>query len=261
VNWLAGQAESPENPEKRPAPVPRSLSRLTIYFLMTLAIGVLVYKAFQKRPDLLVGAAELVSETSTNVGGPSLAIKPMRAEVLRYYLEVVSPSNKAGDVVTRANGLMPLEGGTKFKFHLKAAEGCYLYILALGKNGVPQTFLTSQPMPASGVTTNWSNAGADFHFPDGGQWFMIQKDAENTPFTVILSKTRLEAPTFLTSQSGHDLTPAEREELMELRKRHMPNAPDLVAMMDGNQPAVAVQASAERAPDEPIIFDISIKRK
>src|SRR5262249_3447769 len=129
------------------------------------------------------------------------------------------------------------------------------------KNGVPQTFLTAQPMPASGVTTNWSGAGADFHFPDGGQWFMIQKDAENTPFTVILSKAPLSSPSFLTTQSGHDLTPAERQELMEMRKQHMANTPDLVAMMDGDQPAVGVQASVERAPDEPIIFDISIKRK
>src|SRR5262249_8749465 len=144
ANWQAGQSPASGKAGKRSLRIPRTLYRLTIYFLITLAISILVYKAFQKRPDLLVGAVELVSETSTNVGGPTLAIKPPRAEVLRYYLEVVSPSNKAGDVVTRANGLMPLDGGTKFKFHLTSAEGAYLYILALGKNGVPQTFLTAQ---------------------------------------------------------------------------------------------------------------------
>src|SRR5262249_49946107 len=156
---------------------------------------------------------------------------------------------------TRVNGLMPLEGGTKFKFHMKPAEGGYIYILALGKNGVPQTFLTSVPMPASGVTTNWSNAGVDFHFPDGGQWFMIQKDAENTPFTVIFSKKPLSAPSFLNTQSGRDLTPSERQELLAMRKQYEAGAPELVAVVDENQPAVAVQAAMDRAQDEPVIFD------
>jgi serine/threonine protein kinase len=261
ANLRANQPTSKEKSGERKTPMQRLLSRTTVFILVVLVLCAVVYKAVQKRPELQVGAAQLFSETQANLGGPSLAIKPMRAEVLRYYLEVVSPSNKAEDAVTQVNGLMPLEGGTKFKFHLKPAEGGYLYILALGKNGVPQTFLTSQPMPSSGVTTNWSNAGADFHFPDGGQWFMIQKDAENTPFTVIFSKTPLESPAFLTSQSGRDLTPAERQELMELRKQYAPGSPDLVAMMEGNKPAVSVQASVERSANEPIIFDISIKRK
>jgi serine/threonine protein kinase len=236
------------------------LYSLGAYILATLLICVIVYKAFEKRPDLLQGAAELVSTTQANVGGPTLAI-PMRVEVLRYYLEIASSSNKTDAEATRVTGLMPLEEGTKFKFHFKPAESGYLYIIALGKNGVPQTFLTSQPMPASGVTTNWSDAGADFHFPDGGQWFMIQKEAENTPFTVIFSKTPLNTPSFLSSQSGRDLSAAERQELIDLRRRYAASAPELVAMQDGNQPAVAVQAPAERAANDPIIFDISIKRK
>jgi hypothetical protein len=32
-------------------------------------------------------------------------------------------------------------------------------------------------------------------------------------------------------------------------------------MMDGNQPVVTVQAPAERIANEPIVFDLSIKRK
>ncbi|MCG3160423.1 MAG: Serine/threonine-protein kinase PknD [Acidobacteria bacterium] len=263
VNEQPAQTLILEQPTILTGPLQRKralLYGLGAYILATLLICVIVYKAFEKRPDLLQGAAELVSTTQVNVGGPVLAI-PMRVEALRYYLEIASSSNKAGDKAARVSGLMPLEGGTKFKFHFKPAEGGYLYIIALGRNGGPQTFLTAQPMPASGVTTNWSNAGTDFHFPDGGQWFMIQKDAENTPFTVIFSKKPLTTPAFLSLQSGRDLSADERQELMDMRKRYAASAPELVAIQDGSQPAVAVQSPAERAANEPVIFDISIKRK
>jgi hypothetical protein len=115
-------------------------------------------------------------------------------------------------------------------------------------------------MPSSGVATNLSAAGWDFNFPDGGQWFMIQKDAESTPFTVIFSKTQLKAPAFLSLEAGRDLSAEERQELMDLKKRYAANAPDLVAMKDGNQPFISVQPP-ERAANEPIIVDISIKRQ
>ncbi len=252
---------------RQPKAVTKTASRkramwygIAAFILIALTACVVAYRTLKARPNLLASAAGLVTTTQTNVSGPALAI-PMRVEVLRYYLEITSSGNKTSGEITRATGLMPLEGGTKFKFHFRPAEGGYLYIIALGKNGVPQAFLTAQPMPASGVTTNWSDAGGDFQFPDGGQWFMIQKDSENTPFIVIFSRTPLKTPAFLESQSGRDLTVAEQQELMELRKQQAANAPDLVAMVDGNQPIVTVQVPAERAANEPIVFDISIKRK
>jgi hypothetical protein len=102
----------------------------------------------------------------------------------------------------------------------------------------------------------------DFHFPDGEQWFTTRKDAESTPFTVIFSKAPLKAPTFLSSEAGRDLTAEERQELTELKKRYAASAPQLVAMKDkdGNQPFVSVLLP-ERAANEPIIFDVSIKRQ
>jgi hypothetical protein len=232
----------------------------TAFVLIALTLCAVAYKTLQTSPNFLTDVAGWVTTTQANVSGPALAI-PMRVEALRYYLELASSGNKNSNELTRATGLMPLEGGTKFKFHFKSKEDGYLYILALGKNGVPQTFLTSQPMPASGVTTNWSAAGADFQFPDGGQWFMIQQDADTTPFTVIYSKAPLTIPAFLSSQSGRDLTADEQQELMEMKKRYAANAPSLAVMADESQPAVTVQVSAERAASEPIVFDISINRK
>jgi serine/threonine protein kinase len=261
-------AQPEQSRKKRQAPAKPVTRKSLIYglgapLLITLILGVLVYKAYQTWPELFAWAPRLVSTTQTNVGnvgGPTLAIST-RVEVLRYYLEIASSNNTTRGQETRATGLESVEGGTKFRFNFKLTEGGFLYMLALGKNGVPQTFLTSQPMPGSGVTTNWSAAGADFNFPDGGQWFMIQKDAEVTPFTVIFSKTPLKTPAFLSSQSGRELTDAERQELTEFQKRYAANPPELVATKDGNQPIVAVQSLGDRAANEPIIFDVSIKRK
>src|SRR5262249_9496629 len=125
------QSQQSPNNDQAEAQMKRKplLNGLIVYILATFSIGILVYmyKASEKRPNLLVGVAELFSTTQANVGGPNMAIS-MRAEVLRYYLEIVSPSNKTGDGVTRTTGLMPLDGGTKFKFHFKVTEGGYLYI-------------------------------------------------------------------------------------------------------------------------------------
>jgi hypothetical protein len=200
------------------------------------------------------------SGLSTSIGGSGEISS--RFEALRYYLEITPSNDGAVQKPIRATGLGPVEAGAKFRFHFKPAEGGYLYVIALGDNGVPQTFLTSRPTPPSGVVTDSGSVGMDFHFPDGEQWFMARKDVESTPFTFIFSRTPLKAPAFLSSEAGRDLTAEERQELTELKKRYAASAPELVAMKDkeGNQPFVSVQPP-ERAANEPIIFDISIKRQ
>jgi serine/threonine protein kinase len=222
-----------------------------ITLLITLTAGIVAYPAYKMWPEMFTNPAGLF----TNIGAPVIK---SRFEALRYHLEIAPSDDAAGQRAIRATGLGPMEAGAKFKFHFKPMEGGYFYVIALGQNGVPQTFLTSRPMPSSGVVTNLSAAGRDFNFPDGGQWFSIRKDSENTPFTVIFSKTPLKAPSFLSSEAGRDLTADEQQELMDLKKRYAAGAPELVAMKDGNQPFVSVQPP-ERAANEPIIFDISIK--
>jgi serine/threonine protein kinase len=228
-------------------------SSFAITLMITLAVGVVAYPAYKIWPELF-NLAGLGASTGT----PS--VTSSRFEALRYYLEIASSNDAAGQNAIRATGFGPVEAGAKFKFHFKPMEGGYFYLVALGENGVPQTFLTSRPMPSSGVATNLSAAGRDFNFPAGGQWFMTRKDAESTPFTVIFSKTPLKAPAFLSSEAGRDLTDGEQQQLMDMKKRYATSAPELVAMKDGNQPFVSVQPP-ERATNEPIIFDISIKRQ
>ena len=223
--------------------------------LMALTTAMMMRSTEPPRPGLLAGAAELV--TSRVIPNNQNLEVPMRSEVLRYFLEVLSTDK----VTTRATGMMPLAAGSRFKFHFKPRQSGSFYLIALGKNGRLQTFLTEQPMPASGVTTNWSAGGNDYQFPDGGQLFMLPRDAESAPFTIIFSQEPLKSPGFLAMPSGHELNESELQELAELRKRSSSTSPNLVALVDDNQPAVAVQILAERDKNEPLVFDISVQKK
>ncbi|HEU0180266.1 MAG TPA: serine/threonine-protein kinase [Blastocatellia bacterium] len=229
-------------------------SGYAVALLVTLTVGVAAYQTYKMWPELFTKPSALFTSMSGQV------ITSSRFEALRYYLEITPSNEMAGQKAIRATGFGPVEAGAKFRFHFKPTEDGYFYVIALGENGAPQTFLTSRPIPSSGVDTNSSAAGRDFHFPDGEQWFMTRKDVESTPFTVIFSKTQLKVPAFFSSEAGRDLSAEERKELMDLKKRYAANTPDLVAMKDGNQPFVSVQ-SPERASNEPIIFDVSIKRQ
>jgi serine/threonine protein kinase len=250
--------QAPKPIEAAPATQRRWRSAWLIGFAVGLALlvgAILAYRFWSARLPASTGPAVLVSTAQSNLSGTALAI-PMRTEVLRYCLEV-APS---GGGSTRATGLEPLAADCKFKFHFQPRESGYLYIITLGKSGLPQTFLTAQPMPASGVTTNWVEAGSDFQFPDGGQWLVIQRDAITAPFTVIFSPWPLEAPSFLAAPAGQELTAAEAQELAELRRRMSASAPEVVATVNDNQPTVIVQVPAERDAGEPLIIDISIKQ-
>ena len=116
-------------------------------------------------------------------------------------------------------------------------------------------------MPAAGVTTNWSAGGNDYQFPDGGQWFMLPRDAESAPFTIVFSLEPLKSPAFLAQPAGQDLNESELQELAQLRKQSSSVSPNLVAFVDENQPAVAAQILAAHDKNEPLVFDISIKKK
>jgi serine/threonine protein kinase len=262
--WQVVEDDSKKTPKpsKKPSPAkkrPRSTRSIwyavSALVLMALTTSLMMRNSEPPRPGLLAGSAELVASRATPSN--SNVEVPMRSELLRYFLEVLSTDK----ITTRATGMMPLAPGSRFKFHFKPRQSGYFYLLALGKNGRLQTFLTERPMPASGVTTNWSAGGSDYQFPDGGQLFMLPRDAQTAPFTIIFSQEPLKSPGFLATQSGHELNESELQELAELRKRSSSTSPNLVALVDDNQPAVAVQILAERDKSEPLVFDISVKKK
>ncbi|MBO0797330.1 MAG: hypothetical protein J2P31_00765, partial [Blastocatellia bacterium] len=183
----------------------------------------------------------------------------VRVEAMRYYLEV-DPANKgAGNKTSRTTGFTSLAAGSKFRFHFKARENGYLYLIALGKDGI-QSFLTAKPLAATGVTTNRMEGGKDFRFPDGGQWFEIQPDSDKTPFIVIFSPTQLTKPAFL-SAPGRNLNEVEKLELNQLRKNTAVIPPELVETGDKNTPDMVVQISPDRPVNLPLVFELSLKKR
>lgn len=224
--------------------------------LMVMTAVLMIYRDLKPKPELLAGAAEMVGLTRPETRETNLNV-PMRLEILSYYLEVLS----ADSVTSRATGMIPISTDSRFKFHFKPMQSGYIYLIALGKNGRLQTFLTEIPMPETGAITNWSAGGNDYQFPDSGQWFMLPKEAESAPFTIIFSPEALKSPAFLSLPSGHELNETELQELTELRKRSSAISPNLVAFVEDNQPAVAVQALADRYKNEPLVFDITINKK
>ncbi len=205
---------------------------------------------------LIASINGLVATTQANVGGPALAI-PMRVEAMRYHLEIAPLSGGP----SRTTGLMPLADGSRFKFHFRPHAKGYLYIIAPGAGDIWQTFLTNEPMPSSGVTTNAVAGGREYMFPDGGQWFMMQPEAEITPFTIIYSTRPLAAPAFLSMPSGRNLSREEMRQLDQFKKMHAVKPAELVAVADNNQPSVAVQVPAERSSDDVLVFDISLRKR
>jgi serine/threonine protein kinase len=184
-----------------------------------------------------------------------LGTSTVRVEALRYYLEVGSEGTKS----KRTTGFTSLPAGSNFRFHFKSREDGYLYLIALGMDGI-QSFLTAKPIPATGVTTNRLEGGKDFKFPDEGQWFQIQPDSDKTPFVVIFSPTPLKKPAFL-SAPGRNLNDAERLELNQLRKNSNTMPPELVETGDKNSPDMVVQIPPDRPANQPLVFELSLKKK
>jgi len=234
---------------------PAGYIAVTLLFLAVIA-GLGIFRLQRWGNGLIASINGLVATTQTNVGGPALAI-PMRVEAMRYHLEIAPMSGGPA----RTTGLMPLADGSRFKFHFRPRVKGYLYIIAPGAGDIWQTFLTNEPMPASGVTTNSIAGGREYMFPDGGQWFMMQPEAEVTPFTIIFSTRPLSSPSFLSMPSGRNLSREEMRQLEEFKKLHAVKPAELVAVADNNQPSVTVQVPAERPSDDVLIFDISLRKR
>jgi serine/threonine protein kinase len=237
---------------------------LALVLLLTVS-GLFLYLSPDWRARITSATAGTIdsSKNNTNVvskpkiEAPTPIVKStVRVEALRYYVEVDSGKNGA----KRTTGFTSLAAGSKFRFHFKSRESGYLYIVALGKNG-NMSFLTTQPIPATGVTTNRMEEGKDFKFPDAGNWFEVQPDSDKTPFIVIFSPTQIKKPAFLSAPSGRNLSDSEQKELDQLRRQVAKNPPELVETGDKNTPDMVVQISPDRSPNQPLVFELSLKKK
>jgi hypothetical protein len=183
---------------------------------------------------------------------------PATALSLQYWLETVDKldnnNNPVGDTKRLADGAM--KSSQSFRLHFKAPANGYLYIVGPGENNAPTTFLTAQPMPESGLSTNRILGGADFPFPDGaGNWIGFEPKPGTEVYTVIFAPEPLTEPRFLADQAGKVLDLAQWD---DFRAKYKANTATLNVNNSGAEPFVAATASQA---DKPMLFEIRLEHK
>ena len=202
------------------------------------------------------------SRTTTAVTAPAASTTPAVSaprEVSRYWLEL-EPARE-GEQPTRVAGLVPIASGQALKFHFTFTESGYVYIVGPGENNQPTAFLTSKPLPASGVRSNQVSGGSDYSFPSGvGNNLTLDKNPGTDVFTIIFAKTALPSPAFLNEPvTGKPLSAAQQAELKSLITKYSEKlpAPELDDSNPG-APLVRVKMPAEQTSN-PIVFHIRIQ--
>ncbi len=202
------------------------------------------------------------SKTVATTTGPAPNPNPAPAaprEVTRYWLEL-EPATSGGQPA-RIAAPVPIASGQSFKFHFIFNEDGYLYIFGPGENNQPTAFLTSKPLPASGVTSNQVVQGREFSFPKGeGNALTLDTKPGTDYFTVIFAKTALPEPAFLNQAvTGQPLSAAQQAELKAFAAKYRENAP--VTELDestAGAPAMRVKVPPDPTGN-PIVFDIRIQ--
>ena len=154
---------------------------------------------------------------------------------------------------------MPIASGQQLKFHFVFSEPGYVYIVGPGENNQPTAFLTTKPMPESGLTSNEVSSGSDFSFPKGNT-LTLDKNPGTDVFTIIFAKTPLPSPVFLNeSVTGEPLTTVQQAELKSFVAKYT-ETPAVTELDESNPraPLVRVKVPAEQASN-PIVFDIRIQ--
>jgi serine/threonine protein kinase len=202
------------------------------------------------------------SKTVATTTGPAPNPNPAPAaprEVTRYWLEL-EPAASGGQPA-RIAAPVPIASGQSFKFHFIFNENGYLYIFGPGENNQPTAFLTSKPLPASGVTSNQVVQGREFSFPKGeGNALTLDTKPGTDYFTVIFAKTALPEPAFLNQAvTGQPLSAAQQAELKAFAAKYRENAP--ITELDestAGAPAMRVKVPPDQTGN-PIVFDIRIQ--
>jgi hypothetical protein len=195
---------------------------------------------------------------STNVSNTGVSVSaPM--EITRYWLEL-APAAENGST-TRVAALVPLASGQDFKFHFSFNEEGYLYIFGPGDGNQPTAFLTSKPLPESGVTSNKVSKGIEFTFPretrGTDNYLTLDKNPGTDNFTVIFSKTQLTAPQALNAPvTGKPLSVNELAELKAFVTKYHQQRP--VTEPDESNSLVKVKVNSDQFRN-PIVFDIRIQ--
>jgi hypothetical protein len=218
---------------------------LVVFLVIGVAVGGIVIWTKTRSTPVVNG--------NTNTG----PVVVTEQEISRYWLEL----ERINAPSTRVAGLVPLASGQPLKMHFTFTESGYLYVIGPGEGNKPTAFLTSKPLPASGVTTNQVTRNADYSFPSGaGNNLTLDKSPGTDNFTVIFSLTPLASPQFLnTPVTGEPLTDSAQQELQSFIAKYREKAP--VTELDESNlesPFVRVKVVPDKTGN-PIVFDIRIQ--
>jgi eukaryotic-like serine/threonine-protein kinase len=202
---------------------------------------------------------ENTNSTNANANTTATTVATGPSEISRYWLALEPPPT--GGQPSRVAGLVPLASGQSFKFHFTFNEDGYLYIFGPGNNNEPTAFLTTKPLPQSGVRSNKVSKGVEFSFPSGAENSVtLDKNPGTDNFTVIFAKTPLPSPSFLNEPvTGEPLSAAQQAELKNFISRYQDKKP--VTELDESNaraPFVRVKATPDQTSN-PIVFDIRIQ--
>jgi hypothetical protein len=263
VTAIPSVQPSPVRPAAQPAPVVPAAP--VVVAKKKSSAGLIIGAVVLLLIVAVVGAASIYlwnrSRTTTAVTTPASSTATVAAprEVSRYWLEL-EPA-RPGQESTRVAGLVPIASGQSLKFHFTFSESGYVYIVGPGEKNQPTAFLTTKPLPESGVTTNQVTGGGDFSFPSGaGNNLTLDKNPGTDVFTIIFAKTALPSPAFLNEPvTGKPLSSAQQAELKTLVGKFA-EKPPATELDESNPraPQVRVKVPAEQT-SSPIVFDIRIQ--
>jgi hypothetical protein len=248
-----------------PAPQPAPVAPPVVVEKKKSAAGLIIGAVVLLLIIAVVGVASFLlwnrSRTTTAVTTPGTSTTTVAAprEISRYWLEL-EPARK-GEEPARVAGLVPIASGQALKFHFTFSESGFLYIIGPGEKNVPTAFLTTKPLPASGVTSNQVSGGSDYSFPKGeGNNLTLDKNPGTDVFTIIFAKTALPSPAFLNEAvTGEPLSTGQQAELKSFVAKYGEKPP--AAELDESNPRaplVRVKVPAEQTSN-PIVFDIRIQ--
>ena len=237
-----------------PAAIPRKKSRAG---LIIGAVVLLVVVVIAGGAGLFLWNRPRTTTAVTTSGSTTAAVAAPR-EISRYWLEL-APAGKGAES-TQVAGLDPIASGQSLKFHFAFSESGFIYIFGPGANNQPTAFLTTKPLPESGVTTNQVTGGGDFSFPSGAANNLTLDQKPGTDvFTIIFSKTALSTPALFNERvTGEPLSAAQQSELKSFVAKYN-EKPPVTELDDSNPRAPLVRVKVP--PDQtsnPIVFDIRI---
>ncbi len=220
--------------------------------------GFFLWNRSKSTTGATTGTNTTTGATNTTTSGSSTVAVSTPREITRYWLELESA---AAGGQTRLSDRAPIASGQSFKFHFTFSETGYVYIFGPGAKNQPTAFLTTKPLPDTGVSSNQVKGGSDFSFPSGrGNNVTLDKKPGTDVFTIIFAKTALPSPAFLNEPvTGNALSAAQQAELKSCVAKYR-EKPPVTELDESNprEPLVRVKVPADQT-NNPIVFEIRIQ--